>query len=129
MRGDLTCGLRYLSVPQCRSKVRSSYSSEVESSCSKAANWSDDKTGDAGVKRKRPRLVEGAAGGQAATPYSKAGWGASGGERSMGAQVASPGPGGRGPGPGDRAPPARLRLTALLLLATEVASRFRESYV
>src|SRR5206468_2189523 len=33
----------------CHSKMRSSYSSKVESSCSKPANWPDERTGDAGV--------------------------------------------------------------------------------
>src|ERR1700681_3557492 len=46
-------------IPGCRSKVRSSYSSKVESSCLKPANWRDEKTGDAGVKCKRSRSFEG----------------------------------------------------------------------
>src|SRR5207249_7381105 len=44
---------------RCHSKMRSSYSSKVESSCSKPANWPDERTGDAGVKHQRSGSAEG----------------------------------------------------------------------
>src|SRR5438034_8722352 len=43
----------------CRSKMKSSYSSKVESSCSKPANWPDEQTGDAGVKHEGSGSAEG----------------------------------------------------------------------
>ena len=43
----------------CHSKMRSSYSSKVESSCSKPANWLDERTGDAGVKHEGSGSAEG----------------------------------------------------------------------
>src|SRR5213595_62902 len=46
IRGDDPCQGK---TSECHSKMRSSYSSKVESSCSKPANWPDERTGDAGV--------------------------------------------------------------------------------
>src|SRR5947207_3154263 len=47
---------------KCRGKVRSSYSSKVESSCSKPANWLDERTGDAGGKHEGSGSAEGGGG-------------------------------------------------------------------
>src|SRR5437660_10229400 len=51
----------------CRSKMRSSYSSKVESSCSEPAKCRDERTGDAGVEHEGSGSIEGVARGEAGT--------------------------------------------------------------
>src|SRR5207247_456195 len=82
----------------CHSKMRSSYSSKVESSCSKPANWLDERTGGAGVKHQGSGSAEGFAcsKGQA---FDAAGGGAAvGDQRSLGEKAAGAGEAGRRPG-------------------------------
>jgi len=95
-------------LANCRSKVRSSYSSKVESSCFEPANCRDEPTGDAGAEYERSGSIESIARGQARAFDAAAGRRAAGDQRSLGQIAAAAGEeGGR---PGCSPPPARTDL-------------------
>src|SRR5213596_1309934 len=85
---------------RCRSKRRRSYSSKVESSCSKPANCRDERTGGAGVEHEGSGSIEGVTRGEAGTFNAATGGRAARAHRSLGEDVARPGEEGRRPGRG-----------------------------
>src|SRR5213592_1855625 len=85
IRGDDPCQGK---TSECHSKMRSSYSSKVESSCSKPANWPDERTGDAGVKHEGSGSAEGFARSEARAFDAAGGGAAVRGERSLGKKAA-----------------------------------------